>query len=28
VFALAYSALWGWAMLLGLEGAIRVVAPS
>ena len=28
VFALVYSALWGWAMLRGLEGAIRVVAPS
>lgn len=28
VFALAYSALWGWAMLRGLEGAIRVVVPS
>ena len=27
VFAFAYSALWGWAMLRGLDGAVRVVPP-
>ncbi len=28
VFALVYSALWGWAMLRGLDGAVLIVPPG